>query len=53
VEGQACADLLARTHVGVSGIFCDYFLSSATYFSPRRGCARVLKFCMEFKVTKK
>ena len=34
--------------------FCDYvfFFFSATYFSPRRLFATVLKFCMEFLATK-
>ena len=33
--------------------YCSFFSSfCATYFSPRRGCPRVMKFCMEFWVTK-
>jgi hypothetical protein len=43
---------LAQLSPSLFGIFFFSFFR-ATYFSPRRGYPMVLKFCTEFKVTKK
>ena len=43
--------------LGFAAELWDYFLFSslfcATYFSPRRGCPGVMKFCTDFQVTHK
>jgi hypothetical protein len=46
-EGLACTDPRARTPIGASVNFGFYFSCfSCCYSPPRRGCPRVVKFCM-------
>ena len=50
VECVRCPWALLRNEVStIFGIiFLLFFLFWATYFSPRRGCPRVMEFCTEF-----